>query len=41
MNYRVDVAALPVADNKVSISCYNPVVVTCDNQHFPGVDRRT
>lgn len=32
---------LPVADDEVCVSCYNPVVVSCYNQHFPGVNHRT
>lgn len=35
------VAVLPVADDKVSISCYNPVVVSSNNQNLPGVHHRT
>lgn len=37
----MSVAALPVADDKVCISCNNPVVVSCYNQHFPRVNHRT
>ena len=35
------VAVLPVADDIVCVSCYNPVVVSRYNQHLPGVDHRT
>lgn len=32
------VTELPVADDEVCVSCYDPVVVTCNNQYFPGVN---
>lgn len=32
---------LPVADDKVCVSCYNPVVVSCYDQHLPGINNRT
>ena len=32
---------LPIADDKVCISCYNPVVVSCYDQHLPGINNRT
>lgn len=35
------VAVLPVADDIVCVSCYNPVVVSRYNQHLPGVNHRT
>lgn len=34
-------SVLPVADDKVCVSCYNPVVVSCYNQHLPGINNRT
>lgn len=48
MNCRVDensfnqpCLVLPVADNKVCISCYNPVVVPRYDQHLPGINHGT